>query len=227
MLPDGRLASSSADNTIRLWDVTIGAQTARLEGHSSLSLRSGVLPDGRLASGSSDNTIRLWDVNTGADAVRLEGHSGPVEPLCVLPEGRLASGSADNTIRLWDVRTGAETARLERDSDSGHGLCVMRDGRFASGSLTAHPALGRQDRCRDRPTGGTLGTVAALCALPDGRLASGSLDNTIRLWDVKIGAETARLETDAPIHSLISLPTGLLVPATASGVCIGCRCGFR
>ena len=30
MLPDGRLASGSWDNTIRLWDVTASAETARL-----------------------------------------------------------------------------------------------------------------------------------------------------------------------------------------------------
>ena len=34
VLPDGRLASGSLDNTIRLWDVKTGAETARLEGHS-------------------------------------------------------------------------------------------------------------------------------------------------------------------------------------------------
>jgi hypothetical protein len=35
--------------------------------------------------------------------------------------------------------------------------------------------------------------VTALCMLPDGRLASGANDNTIRLWDLKTGAETAPL----------------------------------
>ena len=51
-LPDGRLASGSYDNTIRLWDVKTGAETARLEGHSDSVDALCALPDGRLASGS-------------------------------------------------------------------------------------------------------------------------------------------------------------------------------
>jgi WD40 repeat protein len=31
VLPDGRLGSGSDDNTIRLWDLTSGAEAARLE----------------------------------------------------------------------------------------------------------------------------------------------------------------------------------------------------
>jgi WD40 repeat protein len=170
LLPDGRLASGSGDNTIRLWDVADGAETARLEGHSDGVYALCLLPDGRLASGSDDDTIRLWDVAAGAETARLERHSGVVTALCLLPDGRLASGSYDKTIRLWDVAAGAETARLKYS-----------------------------------------GAVRSLCLLPDGRLASGSWDNTIRLWDVAAGAETARLDLDAPANVIAAPRPNLIV----------------
>jgi hypothetical protein len=53
--------------------------------------------------------------------------------------------------------------------------------------------------------------------LADGRLTSGSGDNTVRLWDVRIGAETARLEVDAPVASLAAAVDGQLAAGDQTG----------
>jgi len=57
---DGRVASGSKDNTIRIWNIENGQTTNVLTGHNGQIGALTVLPDGRLASGSSDWTIRLW-----------------------------------------------------------------------------------------------------------------------------------------------------------------------
>jgi WD40 repeat protein len=104
---DTTLASASADNTIRLWDVVHRrALGPPLTGHTGLVYGVAFSPDGKtLASGGGDNTIRLWDVASGQPlGPPLTGHTDRVLSVAFSPDGKmLASGSADNTVRLWDV----------------------------------------------------------------------------------------------------------------------------
>jgi len=217
LLPDGRLASGSKDDTIRLWDVATGAETARLEGHNNSVIALCLLADGRLASGSWDRTIRLWDVATGAETARLEGHLEEYDDsftaLCLLADERLASGSMyPTTIRLWDVTTGAVTARLKGHGGPVLALCLLADGRLASGYSDS------TIRLWDVATGAETARfweytpyVGALCLLADGRLAEGSADGTIRLWDVATGDVTARLKGHADtVDALCLLADGRL-----------------
>jgi len=86
----GMLASGSADNTVKLWDVGSGTY-----------VWSVCEVGGMLASGSGDNTVKLWDVGSGTCVKTLAGHTGCVQSVCAVggmpagrPTTRLSSGTS-------------------------------------------------------------------------------------------------------------------------------------
>ena len=62
-MSDGRLASASADNTIKIWNLTNGKCEQTLIGHSSWVYRLLELPNSILLSCSHDSSIGIWDIS--------------------------------------------------------------------------------------------------------------------------------------------------------------------
>jgi hypothetical protein len=107
--PDGRLlATTSADDTVRLWEVATGQPHGPpLTGYNAQVNGVTFSPDGRLlATASSDRAVRLWEVATGQPhGPPLSGHTNEVYGVAFSPDGRLlATTSADQTVRLWDSK---------------------------------------------------------------------------------------------------------------------------
>ena len=102
--PDGkRLATGSADGTLRLLDASSGETKATLTGHSGPVLCLAWAQDGgSLASGSADRSIRIWDASTGQLLRSLNNHAGAVQAVVFAPDGQtLFSAATDATIRVW------------------------------------------------------------------------------------------------------------------------------
>jgi len=73
--------STSADGTLRVWDLESGWSPRMLQGHTGRVSAVAVTPDGRHAiSASVDHTLRVWNLENGEYRVGFTGE-GPYLPL--------------------------------------------------------------------------------------------------------------------------------------------------
>ncbi len=107
-LRDGRLASSSYDNTIRVWKNDKCDKV--LTGHTNWVRKVVELTDGQLTSCSGDKIIRLWNMNTG-DSQVLTGHTDQIWSLAQISSDTVVSGGMDKTIRVW--KNGKQIKQME------------------------------------------------------------------------------------------------------------------
>ena len=199
--PDStRLASTGADEMVRLWDVRRRVALGVLKGHEGSVAAVAFSSDGRLvASGGFDNTIRLWSVERReAIGAPLEGHI--VTSLAFSPDGRrLVSGGQDGTLRLWDVisRTqilviegayaGRQVNRVVFDTDGKLLLAASTDGKLRiwnaeTGTMVGTPMEGR-----------------TFAVTPNGRRIVSVSDNKLSLWNLRRGKAQSVTDRYTPL----------------------------
>lgn len=194
--PDGHfLASCSYDSTVRLWDVTSGAERRRIKGQGMLYAVA-FSPDGQMVAGGNYwGEITIWNANSGRVIEKLVGHSEAIWRVAFSPDGRfLASNSVDGTARIWNLRSGKEVFSLQV-SKIGQ-LSLSQDGRLMATVLpsNSNPWMQAGDiSLRDLPTGREITrvrkgkeSIQTVAFSPDGRYlaASGVLMKSGWLYQV-------------------------------------------
>ncbi|KZM25403.1 hypothetical protein ST47_g3468 [Ascochyta rabiei] len=193
--PNGlRIASASADATIKIWSASTGQLEHTLEGHLAGVNTLTWSPDSTtLASGSDDKSIRLWDISTGlAHPTPLIGHHNYVYSIAFSPKGNmLVSGSYDEAVFLWDVRAARVMRSLPAHSDPVSAVDFVCDGTLIVSC--SHDGL---IRVWDTSTGQCLRTlvhednapVTSVRFSPNGKyILAHTLDSCLRLWDYTNG----------------------------------------
>ncbi len=120
------LASSSEDQTVRIWNLTTNTRKFILTGHTDRVYGLKQITPSILASGSSDNTIKLWDTTSGKLIRTLTGHTDSILwSVDLLNSQTLVSGSLDQTIKLWNWSTGECLSTIQTPGSTITSLAVI------------------------------------------------------------------------------------------------------
>ncbi|MEO0986592.1 MAG: TIR domain-containing protein [Cyanobacteria bacterium J06639_14] len=123
-----RLASTSFDGTIRLWQPAPNPLYQIIDGHDDIVSSLRFAPDGQtLASSSYDGTIRLWQADR-ALLQTLDSHTAAVNAVEFDSHyDRLLSASDDATLKVWTPQ-GELQSTFEAHSSPVKSLSISPDG---------------------------------------------------------------------------------------------------
>jgi WD40 repeat protein len=230
--PDGRrLASTSQDTKVMVWDVSAGLAKGELHEplftcpHEEPVIGVAFSPDGgRLASASAltkkAGTVKVWDAAGGKLLWRFPGQTLPnvFVHLAFSPNGdRLAAGGESDTVKVWDLTTGEAVRTLWGHTEAILNVTFSPDGRrLISGGWDRvvrvwdlddpDASASQRDVLAPRWKFDNFSTGASAMALsPDGsRLAIGGPtgDGHVRIYDMSTGSLLLTLKGDYRVISV-------------------------
>ncbi len=197
--PNGELASTSTDGTVRLWMGRSPSPLADLGIHSVAVSPTATDPY-LLATADFEGNVTLWTQKTGTESATvlrtLSGHQGSVEAVAFNPAGtQIASVGSDHQLILW--RT-ADGTRLAAATD--HGARVTSVAFSSDGKLLATGSADKTIRLWSitdealtllaTMTGHTDEVTSVSFHPSQPLLLSGSYDKTVRLWQIPASVQT-------------------------------------
>jgi WD40 repeat protein len=209
--PDGkRLATASADRTVKVWDATTGQELLTFKGHQGWVDTIAFSPDGHWGvsggGGSGSGELRVWDANNGRERFAIKGQPGAISGAAFSPDGkRIVSASwgdqrkfnQPGELKVWDADRGRQLLSLEGHTRAVLCVAFNRDGtHVVSGSWDRTLKVWDLENGQELLTlEGHTGPVHTVAFSPDGsRIVSGSADKTVKIWDAAKGQELLTLK---------------------------------
>ena len=218
------LITAVGDNTIRLWDMDMGREVARLSGHKNRITSLAVSPNGlMLASADSGGNVRLWNLKELKLSIQLESAPKGVRGLTFTPKGnQLVTGSADGTIRLWNIETGRETSHFAVHKAGVNSLCISGNGESVisseeSGKVSLH-ALATGRHIMDYE-GNAPNVQSVVMGIKGKLLAGAGSEGNVSVWNAETGVLLWKHKGhNGPVTSLtINEAAGILVSGGVDG----------
>jgi WD40 repeat protein/class 3 adenylate cyclase len=203
--PDGKyLATTSQDQTAKIWDLSTGTEQRTLSGHSDEVFGVDFSPDGsRLATASYDGSARVWDISTGKTLLTLTNPDN-LTSVHFSPGGSrlLTNGQYDGTIKVRDAASGEELL-----SFTAHEMAMWYAVFSPDGKRLATASMDGTAKVWDAATGenlltlkGQAGAVPRVNYSPDGsRLATSHENGQVKVWDAPSGEELLSIDAHPSI----------------------------
>ncbi|KAH3672169.1 hypothetical protein WICPIJ_010108 [Wickerhamomyces pijperi] len=188
---DDKIITGADDNMINIYDPNSGELLRILQGHEG-GVWALKYINNQIISGSTDRTVRIWDINTGKCTHVFRGHTSTIRCMEIVDvdgEKLIVSGSRDNTLHVWKLpERGSDILEDYRPEENPYFVCVLQGHTGSVRSVTGHGEI----------------------------IISGSYDNTVRVWDLRLGAEkfVLRGHTDRIYSTVYDVPRNRCISAS-------------
>jgi WD40 repeat protein/serine/threonine protein kinase len=203
-----RVATSSYDGTVKIWDAKSGQVLHRIVAAPRHALCCAFNPSGtRLAVGgghqdtNTDRFVHVYDTSTGQKVLDLDDHGHVVFCVGYSPNGKwLVTGSFDHLVKVRDAETGKVLHELPGHVDGGLAVAFSPDNKVLATSSNQGTVMLWETKNFDRidQLRGHVNRVTSIAYTPDGKLlATAGVDMRVKLWD----AESHKLLRDLTGHT--------------------------
>jgi WD40 repeat protein len=189
------LASGSADQTVRLWDLATGTALYTLIGHVGEISALAFTPDSKkLISTGQDQAIKIWDTAAGKLLRTISGPSPQMPAVAVSPDGKrllvwvwgLRMPGVPE-VHVFEVETGKPIRQFHPHDRWADCLAFSTDAELVAmgdhgGSVRVWNLAKDQREGGDRPAHRAIGD---LVLSPDNKLLiTGGDDGEIKIWEL-------------------------------------------
>ncbi len=195
ILPNGLMATSSKDNSSKLWDPNAG-WTLNQTYKNHLNWVYGIeYYDGDIATGSLDQTIQIWSPKTGTNSKIISVGSGVRSLQLKSDDNHFVVGLSNNDISIIQSKGNNNNnnnnfvkGTLKGHTDDVLDVLLITDDLLASASKdTTVRIWDLTNNLEKFKLTGHNDSVFSLKLITCDMLASGSKDSTIKLWNITSG----------------------------------------